>query len=319
MTPDPIEIPVALTIAGSDSSGGAGIQADLKTFTALGVYGASVITALTAQNTQGVQGIETVTPQFVEAQLRAVLSDLNVRAIKTGMLASAETVLTVARVLREQVLREQVLRDAALRDGILRDGSSGRQNPSIPLVIDPVMVATSGDRLLAPDAVAALKSDLMPLAALVTPNLPEAAVLLGCSQAGSARELEQQARALKKLGAAAVLLKGGHDLRHRPGDQRRSSETNSANRLAVDLYYDGKTMRRFERPWIETQNSHGTGCSLAAAITGMLAAGHDLDDAIARAKDYVWGALDAGKHLSIGKGRGPVDHSFALRKRPNTL
>ena len=197
---------IALTIAGSDSSGGAGIQADLKTFSAFGVYGASVITALTAQNTRGVQGVETVSSAFVARQLNSVLSDLDVGAIKTGMLANAEIVKTVADVL-----------------GTAR---------SRPLVVDPVMVATSGDVLLAPDAVGALKQHLMPLATLVTPNLAEAAILLGGEQAKSEAEAVAQAKALQAAGCRAVLLKGGHG----------SSDT------AVDILVDETGVERFARP-----------------------------------------------------------------------
>ena len=182
--PESSRTAIALTIAGSDSSGGAGIQADLKTFSAFGVYGASVITALTAQNTRGVQGIETVSPAFVAEQLRSVLSDLDVGAIKTGMLANAEIVQTVASALRAA--------------------------PPRHLVVDPVMVATSGDVLLAPQAVHALKHELVPLATLITPNLPEAAILLGGKQATSEAEIVAQADALLASGCGAVLIKGGH-------------------------------------------------------------------------------------------------------------
>jgi hydroxymethylpyrimidine/phosphomethylpyrimidine kinase len=182
--PDTARTAIALTVAGSDSSGGAGIQADLKTFSAFGVYGASVVTALTAQNTRGVQGIHAVPAGFVAAQLQSVLSDLDVAAIKTGMLADARIVEAVARTLRSA--------------------------PSMPLIVDPVMVATSGDVLLAPEAVAALKRDLIPLATLITPNLAEAAILLGSTKAESESEMLDQARALLALGSRAVLLKGGH-------------------------------------------------------------------------------------------------------------
>ena len=184
MTATPRSVPIALTIAGSDSSGGAGIQADLKTFTAFGVYGASVITALTAQNTQGVRGVETVSPAFVIAQMDAVLEDLEVGAIKTGMLATAEIVTAISRRL-----------------------AAGRR---YPLVVDPVMVATSGDALIAPDAVEAVRSALLPLAALITPNLPEAARLLETRQAATDAEVAAQAKALHAFGCRAVLIKGGH-------------------------------------------------------------------------------------------------------------
>ncbi len=219
VAPGPSRTAIALTIAGSDSSGGAGIQADLKTFSAFGVYGASVITALTAQNTLGVQGVETVSPAFVARQLDSVLSDLAVGAIKTGMLANADIVKTVADVL-------------------------GSARPR-PLVVDPVMVATSGDVLLAPDAVGALKRYLMPLATLVTPNLAEAALLLGAPQATSEAETVAQAKALRDAGCRAVLLKGGHN----------------SGSTAVDILVDEGGVERFVRPRIDTPHSHGTGCS----------------------------------------------------------
>lgn len=285
--------PVALTIAGSDSSGGAGIQADLKTFSALGVYGASVITALTAQNTRGVSRVDIVSPAMIEAQMAAVLDDLKVRAIKTGMLADRATIEAVAGRLRQE-----------------RD---------IPLVVDPVMVATSGDRLIEPDAVAAVIRDLLPLATLVTPNLPEAAALFGSEIATSDDDMEQQARAIHRLGPAAVLLKGGHRIRKATGVQQP----------AVDLLFDGNKMHRFERPWVDTPNTHGTGCTLAAAIVSGLASGAPLEVAIEQAKDYVWKALRSGAGLQVTKARaktrendsagasvsqsGPIDHIFAGR------
>jgi hydroxymethylpyrimidine/phosphomethylpyrimidine kinase len=263
---------IALTIAGSDSSGGAGIQADLKTFTALGVYGAAVITALTAQNTRGVTGVEPVSAAFVFAQIEAVLSDLAVGAIKTGMLANADIVEAVARILRAA--------------------------PSRPLVVDPVMVATSGDMLLAPDAVEAVKRDLMPLATLVTPNLAEAAWLLGGKMADTEDEATEQARALLAFGCKAVLVKGGHG----GGD------------TAVDILCDGAGTERFERPRIDTPHTHGTGCTLSAAVAALMAQGIDLREAVGRAKTFVWEALAHGRDLRVGKGRGPVDHLFAIRR-----
>jgi hydroxymethylpyrimidine/phosphomethylpyrimidine kinase len=263
---------IALTIAGSDSSGGAGIQADLKTFTALGVYGAAVITALTAQNTRGVTGVEPVSAAFVFAQIEAVLSDLAVGAIKSGMLANADIVEAVARILRAA--------------------------PSRPLVVDPVMVATSGDVLLAPDAVEAVKRDLMPLATLVTPNLAEAAWLLGVKMAETEAEAAEQARALLAFGCKAVLVKGGHG----------SGET------AVDILCDSAGTERFERPRIDTPHTHGTGCTLSAAVAALMAQGAGLREAVGRAKTFVWEALAHGKDLRIGKGRGPVDHLFAIRR-----
>ena len=264
-------IPIALTIAGSDSSGGAGIQADLKTFTAFATYGASVITALTAQNTTGVQGVHAVPPEFVASQIASVLSDLEVAAVKTGMLANAAIIATVATALAKL--------------------------PSIPLVVDPVMVATSGDSLLEADAVDAFKTVLFPRATLITPNLPEAAELLGQPVAKNEADALAQLHALAKLGAKAVLLKGGHG---------EGSE-------AVDLLLvDGK-VRRFATARIDTRNTHGTGCTLSAAIAALLARGSDLESAVARAKLYVHRAIESGRDASIGHGHGPVDHLYAIR------
>jgi hydroxymethylpyrimidine/phosphomethylpyrimidine kinase len=265
-------VPIALTIAGSDSSGGAGIQADLKTFTVFGVYGASVLTALTAQNTQGVRSFETVAPAFVVAQMNAVLDDLEVGAIKTGMLATADIVSAVSQRL-----------------------ASG---PRPPLVVDPVMVATSGDALIAPDAVEAVKGMLLPLAALITPNLPEAARLLETKPAATDAEVAAQAKALHALGCRAVLIKGGHG----EGD------------TAVDYLYDGATLQRFARPRVDTRHTHGTGCTLSAAITALLALGAPLPEAVQRAKTFVWQGLQEGRNLRIGHGSGPVDVLHALRR-----
>ena len=265
---------VALTIAGSDCSGGAGIQADLKTFSAFGVYGASVITALTAQNTRGVSAVEPVAASFVVAQIEAVLGDLAVGAIKTGMLANAGIVEAVA--------------------GALRSG------PACPLVVDPVMVATSGDVLLAPDAVDAVKRALVPLATIITPNLAEAACLLGASVAGSEAQAVAQAKALLALGCEAVLVKGGH----------------GSGEAAVDILCDSAGIERFARPRIDTPHTHGTGCTLSAAIAALMAQGAGLREAVGRAKTFVWEALAHGRALGIGKGRGPVDHLFAIRRGP---
>jgi hydroxymethylpyrimidine/phosphomethylpyrimidine kinase len=262
---------IALTVAGSDSSGGAGIQADLKTFSALGVYGASVITALTAQSTRGVQAVEAAPARFVAAQLDSVLSDLDVGAIKTGMLANAEIAQTVARALGA---------------------------PPRPLIVDPVMVATSGDVLLKAEAVDAIKGSLVPLATLITPNLAEAAVLLDGGRAESEAEMREQAVALLRLGCRAALVKGGHGT----GEQ------------AVDVLADASGVQRFARPRIDTPHTHGTGCTLSAAIAALMAQGAALADAVRRAKDFVWHALQAGRALGVGHGRGPVDHLFAIRR-----
>ncbi len=267
--------PIALTIAGSDSSGGAGIQADLKTFSAFGIYGASVLTALTAQNTQGVHAVHAVPAAFVVAQIDSVLADLDVTAIKTGMLANAAIVEAVAARLEA--------------------------SPSIPLVLDPVMVATSGDSLLDPAAIDTLRRRLFPRALLVTPNLPEAARLLGTSEATTEAEMADQARALLDLGCGAVLIKGGHG---------KGPE-------ALDLLAGpGGSIVRLVRPRLATRATHGTGCTLAAAITGLLAGGATLEDAVTRGKTYVWHALKAGARLGIGKGNGPVDHLYAVKRQP---
>jgi hydroxymethylpyrimidine/phosphomethylpyrimidine kinase len=265
--------PVALTIAGSDSSGGAGIQADLKTFTALGVYGASVITAITAQNTTGVQDVLTLPPGIIAAQMTSIADDLAVGAIKTGMLADRATVETVA-------------------DGLARF-------PDVPLVVDPVMVATSGDVLLAPDAVDAVRTRLLPRATVVTPNLHEAARLLEGPVAASHDEMEAQARRLLAFGAGAVLIKGGH------GEQPEATDI---------LVFEAGSLR-FAAPRIATRNTHGTGCTLAAAIAARLALGDSLPSAVGAAKEFVWKAIDAGRALAVGKGNGPVDHLHAIRRQ----
>lgn len=264
--------PIAMTIAGSDSSGGAGIQADLKTFSALGAYGASVITALTAQNTQGVQGVHPVPPAFILAQIDSVLSDLTVGAAKTGMLGTAAIVMAVCDRLAGDTAR-------------------------LPLIVDPVMVATSGDVLLAEDAIAAVKSRLIPRAELITPNLPEAAKLLGAAVAHSTAEAVEQAKALAGLGAKAVLVKGGH----------------GSGNEAIDVLVMGGQVTELKRPRIETRNTHGTGCTLSAAITALRARGMPLEAAVRGAKDYLWAALDAGKAMHIGNGHGPVDHLYAVK------
>jgi hydroxymethylpyrimidine/phosphomethylpyrimidine kinase len=264
-------IPIALTIAGSDSSGGAGIQADLRTFSAFGVYGASVVTALTAQNTRGVDAILEIASSFVLAQMRSVLSDLDVRAAKTGMLANEQIVLAVADALEA--------------------------HPDLPLIVDPVMVAASGDVLLEPSAVDAIKQRLFPRADLLTPNLPEAARLLGASEARDEGEMIAQAKALAALGCRSVLLKGGH----------------GGGESAVDVLVHDREVTRFESPRIETPHTHGAGCTLSAAIAALLASGATLLGAVERAKRYVWCALQGGRSLGVGHGRGPLDHLFAIR------
>jgi hydroxymethylpyrimidine/phosphomethylpyrimidine kinase len=257
---------IAVTIAGSDSSGGAGIQADLKTFSALGVYGASVIAALTAQNTKGVSAVLDVPPAFVTAQMDAVFSDLAVGAVKIGMLGNAAVVAAVAA-------------------GLAR-------HSHIPVVLDPVMVATSGHRLLAPDAVEALRTKLVPLALVVTPNLPEAAALLDAPQAATEDEMVRQAERLLASGAKAVLMKGGHG---------KGAES-------ADLLVTATATVRLAAARIATGNTHGTGCTLAAAIAAGLARGEDLSTAVRAAKDYVTAAIAAADRLGVGDGRGPVHH-----------
>jgi hydroxymethylpyrimidine/phosphomethylpyrimidine kinase len=264
--------PVALTIAGSDSSGGAGIQADLKTFTVLGVYGASVLTALTAQSTRGVSAILAVPPQFVMQQIDAVAGDIKITAVKTGMLNDRATVLAVADGVRRHALH--------------------------PLVVDPVMVATSGDMLLQPDAVAAVREALIPLADIITPNLPEAARLLDRAAAADEAEMGAQAQALLALGCKAVLLKGGHG---------KGSD-------AVDILVTRDAAPvRLAMPRIDTPNTHGTGCTLSAAIAAHLARGEPLENAVALAKRFVHAALVQGADMKIGGGAGPVDHLHTLR------
>jgi len=258
--------PIALTIAGSDSSGGAGIQADLKTFAALGVYGASVIAALTAQNTRGVAAIHDVPAGFVGRQIDAVFEDLDVRAVKIGMLSQAATVDVVAEALD---------RHAA-------------QN----VVLDPVMAATSGGRLIAGDAVERLRTRLFPRARVVTPNLPEAAALLDLPAACDESAMERQARALLQLGPQAVLIKGGHG---------NTSES-------VDLLVDAHGVTRFAARRIATRNTHGTGCTFSSAIAAGLAKGLDLKAAAQLAKDYVTDAIAGADMLEVGHGHGPLNH-----------
>jgi hydroxymethylpyrimidine/phosphomethylpyrimidine kinase len=261
---------IALTIAGSDSSGGAGIQADLKTLSALGVYAASVITALTAQNTQGVTGIHDVPPEFVTAQIDAVFADLAISAVKIGMLANTGIIAAVARGLDNHRARN--------------------------VVVDPVMIAASGDRLLREDAINAVRRELMPRALVITPNLPEAAALLGTGIAADEAEMRMQAERLRAAGAAAVLMKGGH----------------GSGPESVDLLVDAAGVTRFAAPRIATRNTHGTGCTLSSAIAAGLAKGASLVEAVGVAKHYVTAAIAAAERLPIGKGSGPLHHFHAL-------
>jgi hydroxymethylpyrimidine/phosphomethylpyrimidine kinase len=260
---------IAVTIAGSDSSGGAGIQADLKTFAALGVYGASVIAALTAQNTKGVTAIHDVPADFITAQIDAVFSDLNVAAVKIGMLSQVAAIQAVAQGLARYKAKN--------------------------IVLDPVMIATSGDRLLAANAVAALRTQLIPRALVVTPNLPEAAALTGASIARNEREMEVQAREILALGARNVLIKGGH------GDGAES----------VDLLVGEGGVIRLSARRIATRNTHGTGCTLSSAIAARLAKGSDLAAAAHDAKAYVTTAIAMTDQLDVGHGSGPLHHFYA--------
>jgi hydroxymethylpyrimidine/phosphomethylpyrimidine kinase len=258
--------PIALTIAGSDSSGGAGIQADLKTFAALGVYGASVITALTAQNTTGVNGIHQVPAEFITAQIDAVFSDLAVGAVKIGMVAQPASIDAIIAGLT-------------------------RWSPQ-HVVLDPVMVATSGDRLLAAEAVDALRTKLIPLASVITPNLPEAAALLDESVATSEAAVENQGRRLLAMGCRAVLIKGGH------GEGAEST----------DYLIDANGAITLAAPRIATKNTHGTGCSLSSAIAAGLAKGEGMETAIRNAKAWISAAIAAADRFSVGRGHGPVHH-----------
>lgn len=264
---------IAVTIAGSDSGGGAGIQADLKTFSALGVYGASVIAALTAQNTRGVTAIHDVPPDFITAQMDAVFSDLAVAAVKIGMLSNAPAI-------------------AAVADGLARYRQS-------EIVLDPVMVATSGDRLLRPDAVAALRERLIPAARVITPNLPEAAALLDAPLAQNETDMRAQAERLLGLGCRAVLIKGGH----------------GSGAESVDLLVEESAVTRLAADRIATRNTHGTGCTLSSAVAAGLAKGHTLGEAARAAKAYLTDAIAAADRLAIGTGgeksHGPVHHFHA--------
>ena len=259
----------ALTIAGSDSSGGAGIQADLKTMTANGVYAESAITALTAQNTTGVQGIFEVTPEFLKLQLDSIFTDIRPDAVKIGMVSSAGLIGAIADKLTEYKAQN--------------------------IVVDPVMVATSGSRLISEDAIGALKSRLLPLALVLTPNVPEAEVLSDM-EIHSAEDMERAAELISGNYGCSVLIKGGHNL-------------NDANDL---LIHEGRKVW-FNGRRINNPNTHGTGCTLSSAIASNLAKGYDLETSVERAKDYISGALAA--MLDLGKGSGPMNHAFDIKSR----
>ena len=259
----------ALSIAGSDSCGGAGIQADIKTMTMNGVYAMSAVTALTAQNTTGVRDIQESTPAFLKEQIDAVFEDIFPDAVKIGMVSSAELIHVIAERLRYFQARN--------------------------IVVDPVMVATSGARLMKPDGVSALTGELLPLAALVTPNIPEAEMLSGMPVSGK-EDMIQTAEKISKTYGCAVLLKGGHSV-------------NDAN----DLLYASGEYRWFEGRRIDNPNTHGTGCTLSSAIAANLAKGFDLAESVQRAKEYLSGALAA--QLNLGRGPGPMQHNFDLASR----
>jgi hydroxymethylpyrimidine/phosphomethylpyrimidine kinase len=264
------KIPSAMTIAGSDSGGGAGVQADLKTFAALGVYGTSVLTAITAQNTVAVTAVHEIPTDVIEAQIEAVVSDIGVNAMKTGMLSSSAIIQCVTDSLK----------------------GAGTKYPSVPglqrLVVDPVMVAKSGDSLLREEAVGALRELLLPLAAVVTPNIPEAETLTGLSIITD-DDVQKAAREIVAMGAASVVVKGGH----REGP-------------ATDLYFDGHGFREFTSPRFDTVNTHGTGCTFASAVAAGLAKGLQTEDAVGKAKKFVTEAIRSS--FPIGQGHGPLNH-----------
>ena len=254
-----------LTIAGSDSSAGAGVQADLKTFAALGVYGTCAVTAITAQSTRGVSGVQDVSPEMVAAQIDAVVEDIRPDAVKTGMLASDPIIEVVAAKVREHGLPN--------------------------LVVDPVMAAKSGDRLLREEAVAALRAALLPLCTIVTPNVPEAEVLTG-REIVTDEDARRAAEEIVGLGAGAVVVKGGH----------------RAGADAVDILYDGSTFQVYSAPRVDTTSTHGTGCTFASAIAAYLARGEPLAEAVGHAKEYLTEALR--RAYPIGGGHGPVHHFY---------
>ncbi|WP_440133050.1 bifunctional hydroxymethylpyrimidine kinase/phosphomethylpyrimidine kinase [Chitinophaga sancti] len=261
-----------LTIAGSDSGGGAGIQADLKTFSALGCFGTSAITAITVQNTLGVSGIHSIPPDIVAGQIRAVMDDIQPSAIKIGMIHSPELALAIAETLKSY--------------------------PDLPVVLDPVMVATSGDRLIESETIAILKEQLFPLVSLVTPNLDEAAILANIPL-HNLSDMHKAADIILQTGCNAVLVKGGH----------------LAGRELFDVYKDQQNnVQIISSQYIDTENTHGTGCTLSAAIAAYLARGEKLGTAIDKASQYIHTAIAAGQHVQTGKGHGPLNHFFAPEK-----
>lgn len=263
--PNPSAVARALTIAGSDSGGGAGIQADLKTFAAFGVHGMSAITAVTAQNSVGVQGVQALSPEFIAQQFCSVFDDFGIDALKTGMLGNSDVVVKVAALVAEA--------------GLSR------------LIVDPVMVSKSGANLLQPEAVDALRCSLLPLALVVTPNLPEAEALVG-GKIASLSDMSQAARQIHALGAQWVVLKGGH----------------AVGESVVDLLYDGEQVRTLESRRVHTAHTHGTGCTYSAAMTAMLARGATVPEAFAEAKRYTYAAIQGNPGL--GRGHGPLNHQL---------
>ena len=257
-----------MSIAGSDSSGGAGIQADLKTFAAFGVYGTSVVTAITAQNTQGVTGMLEIPKDLVQAQIDAVISDIGADAVKTGMLSSVELITLVADTIKSLNLKN--------------------------VVVDPVMIAKGGDRLLREDAIETLRTKLLPIATIITPNIPEAETLTGIT-ISNLEDSSSAAKMIVDMGVTSVIVKGGHLI----------------DNEAIDIFYDGKNFREFRSPRIETKNTHGTGCTFSSAIAAGLARGIELTDAIGKAKEYVTEAIRT--NLNIGHGHGPLNHLYRLQ------
>lgn len=266
--PSSVPPPTAMSIAGSDSSGGAGIQADLKTFAAFGVYGTSVVTAITAQNTQGVTGMLEIPKDLVQAQIDAVISDIGADAVKTGMLSSVELITLVADTIKSLNLKN--------------------------VVVDPVMIAKGGDRLLREDAIETLRTKLLPIATIITPNIPEAETLTGIT-ISNLEDSSSAAKMIVDMGVTSVIVKGGHLI----------------DNEAIDIFYDGKNFREFRSPRIETKNTHGTGCTFSSAIAAGLARGIELTDAIGKAKEYVTEAIRT--NLNIGHGHGPLNHLYRLQ------
>ena len=258
---------VALTIAGSDPSGGAGIQADLKAFSALGAYGMSVITALTAQSTQGVNGVHAIPSEFIEAQFNTLYQDIHIDSVKIGMLMNKEIVTTVHQLLNN--------------------------HPIANIVLDTVMIAKGGHPLLKADAISAIRERLLPLATIITPNLPEAAALLDCQEAKNEDEMQRQGYELLKLGCQAVLMKGGH----------------LPSQESPDYLITDNKIIRMTSTRIATKNTHGTGCTLSAAIAALLPK-HNLEEAVKQAKNYLQGAIEHADSLKIGKGIGPTHHFY---------